>query len=488
MVFLKKTKNIQWLIASAMIALTIALGYFTQQSEFPKIIVYYSLFFGLYIGAYISFENNILNHNRFCASSADSPLLGLGAGEGKCTKPIMVQYKIPGNNKLDKYIGLAILLRLILVFALPNLSNDVYRFIWDGRLLVQGHNPFDHLPVYYLENGNAVEGITRELFEAYGSKNFFTVYPPVAQAQFASACWLFPKSIYWSSVVMKLWLFLFELGSIFLIIKLLKHFKLPKKNVLLYALNPLIIFEITGNLHFEGAMVFFLLLAMWLLVKNKINLSAIAFALSICSKLLTLLFLPFLIKKIGWGRSTRYFIITGAATVLFFLPIVNATFISNFGDSLNLYFQKLEYNASLYYLFRWIGFQVSGYNQIAQVGPALGALAVLGILGMALYKVSEASKASDTLASLPGNWLFAICLYLFCTTTMHPWYTALPIVLCVFTKYRFPIVWSYLIFWTYINYGYVPYRENLWVVGMEYLIVFAWLLWERKRYVGKMVF
>ena len=35
---------------------------------------------------------SILNHNRFCASRVGAPLLGLGAGEGKCTKPIMVQY------------------------------------------------------------------------------------------------------------------------------------------------------------------------------------------------------------------------------------------------------------------------------------------------------------------------------------------------------------------------------------------------------------
>ncbi|MEZ4934086.1 MAG: hypothetical protein R2788_18425 [Saprospiraceae bacterium] len=333
-----------------------------------------------------------------------------------------------------------------------------------------------------MENETGVQGVSKELFAAFGSKNFFTVYPPIAQAQFASGCWLFPDSIYWSTVIMKSWLFLFETGSILLIIKLLSHLKLPLSNVLLYALNPLIVFEITGNLHFEGAMIFFLLLAIWLLIKTKWDWSAIAFAFSICSKLLTLMFLPFLIKKLGWKISVRYFFITGITCVLLFWPIINTHFITNFADSLGLYFHKLEFNASFYYLLRWIGFHLTGFNQIAIIGPLLGGGALGGILYLAFAKQKWFNK-NDSLINwgkLIEYWLFAICLYLFCTTTMHPWYVALPICLCVFTNYRFPIVWSYFIFWTYINYSYPIYEENLWVVGIEYAAVFIWMVWEYK--------
>ncbi|MEO1260954.1 MAG: hypothetical protein AAFZ15_19295, partial [Bacteroidota bacterium] len=341
-------------------------------------------------------------------------------------------------------------------------------------------NPFDHLPMYYLENDVQVKGITHELFKAYDSKNFYTVYPPVAQAQFGSACWVFPESIYWSSVFMKLWLFVFETGSIYLIYRLLTHFDMPVRNTLLYALNPLIVFEIVGNLHFEGAMIFFLMLAVYLLVKNKWSLSAMAFALSICSKLLTLMFLPFFIKKMGWVKSFKYCLIVGMSCILLFIPIVNADFLSNFSDSLNLYFQKLEFNASLYYFFRWIGFKIYGYNKIAFIGPALAVMAGLFILFLAFY---VQKKWSDKITEIDWPlmfkfWLFSICAYLFCTTTMHPWYVCLPVALCVFTNYRFPIIWSYLIFFTYINYSYVPYQENLWVVGLEYVLLFAWLIGE----------
>jgi alpha-1,6-mannosyltransferase len=469
-------KNAHWFTGLAMVALTAGLGYFVQQHEFWKIMGFYVPLFAFYI--------------------------------------LAVQ-KTDGGSRLRFFVAVAILLRLLLVFSLPNLSNDVYRFIWDGRLLVQGYNPFDHLPAYYLGGGESVPGIGRVLFEAYGAKNFYTVYPPVAQVQFASAVWLFPKSILGASIVMKLWLFASEVASIFLIIKLLKRFRLPARNVLLYALNPLIIVEITGNLHFEGAMIFFLLLALWLLVKcrpqtancqlptaNCLSLSAAAFAFSICSKLLTVLFLPFFIKYFinsgrvrnpagvrstwtGWRISILYFTITGAITVLLFLPIVNATFPANFGGSLNLYFQKLEYNASLYYLLRWVGYHIFGYNLIASIGPGLGMLAMAGILWMAFFKKQPAAGLVFFEKKLPELWLFAITLYLLCTTTMHPWYLALPLVLCVFTRWRFPVVWSGLIFLTYVNYSYEPYRENLWVVALEYGVVAIWFLGEWKSKAGK---
>ena len=442
-------KNI--LITIILFGLTYLLGYQVTQHEFWKIITLYIAFFLGYIH-------------------------------------IASQCTAPDSQSLKFWIIVAILCRLILLFSLPNLSNDVYRFIWDGRLLVNGYNPFDHLPLYYLENNINVPGINMALFEAFDSKNFYTVYPPVAQAQFGSAVWLFPESVVGASIVMKLWLLVFEIGSILLIINLLEKFNLPKRNVLWYALNPLIIFEITGNLHFEGAMIFFLLLAVWLLIKCKtpavscLFFSAIAFALSICSKLLTILFLPFFIKILGWKKAVAYCLLTGLFTVLFFVPIINETFLINFGESLNLYFQKLEFNASLYYVMRWIGFQFSGYNQIAFIGPLLGLVAMLGVLWMAFRGVfiySEESKISEK--RMIEYWLFSICLYLFCTTTMHPWYVAMPVALCVFTKWRFPIIWSGLIFLTYINYSYEPYFENLWVVALEYTIVFGWLIWEWKE-------
>jgi hypothetical protein len=407
------------------IACLIGISFFTERSDFYPLIALYGTGFGLSILAY--------------RNANDRPTLLF-------------------------FIGIAIVSRFVLLFSFPNLSDDIFRFIWDGKLWHSGINPFDALPSDYAKNGFP-DGLNTELYDQLNSKNYFTIYPPVAQSTFYIAT--FTDSFWWNVVIMKSFLFLAELGTIILLYQLI-----PNKKILLYALNPLIIIEIMGNLHFEGVMIFFLLFSFYLLIKEKNNLSAIAFALSIASKLLPLMFLPFLIHQLGWRKSTQYFVIVGSVTLALFYPLLGSFFIENFGNSLNLYFQKFEFNASLYYALRWIGFKISGFNLIQILGPILAAIVGTTILAKAIK-----NKNID-LNDLPKQWLFAITLYLFCTTTVHPWYTALPIVLCLFTNFRYPILWSAVIFLTYINYSYVEYFENLWVVGMEYILVFGYLAWE----------
>ena len=469
-------------IGIVLISLVYALGYETARSDFPQLIILYGAFFLIYVGIF------------------------------HFTKT---------QTTLSFFVNVGILLRFLLIFTIPNFSDDLYRFIWDGRLLTQGINPFDHLPTYYIENNVAISGLTTELYQQLNSPNYFTIYPPVNQAIFAVAAWLFPNSIWGSSLVMKSCLFLFEVGSILLIIQLLYYVKLPTKNVLLYALNPLIIIEIMGNIHFEGAMIFFLLLAIWLIaIKKRWVLSAIAFALSVASKLLPLMFLPLLVRRIGnkrlstsppptpsrggedsgntkflnqsmkfislvknrivlkdwfaldWKKIIAYFSIIGITLITLFIPLINGVFLTNFGDSLNLYFQKFEFNGSLYYFFRWIGFQVKGYNIIGTLGPVLALSALTGIILITLLE-----QKTDW-SKLFERMLFAVCCYLFCSATVHPWYVAMPIVFCLFTRFRFPILWSGLIFLTYINYSYGEYVENLWMVGVEYTLVFGYLIYE----------
>jgi len=413
----------------------IGLGFFTEQNEFYKILGFYTPMFFAY-GWLVFYRKKAIEKPE---------IIGL--------------------------LSLAVFVRFLLLFAFPFLSDDVFRFIWDGRLWHHGINPFNHLPTHFLEVGNQVEGLDNSLFQQLNSPEYFTIYPPVNQLVFYVSTLLFPTSIWWSSFMMKVFLFASEVGTIFLLPKVLEKYKIPIKNALIYVLNPLIIIEVCGNLHFEGMMVFFLLLAIYLMQKQQFNLSAIAFALSIASKLLPLIFLPFFIKKIGFKRAFQYGVIVAISLVLFYIPILNETFINNFSNSLNLYFQKFEFNASVYYFARWIGYQKVGWNLIAEIGPGLAIASFSTILFISFFK----TKKSDI---LPAKWLWAIMIYLMFTTTIHPWYVSLPLFLCCFSNFRFPVIWSALICLTYINYSYGDYFENLWVVGIEYLLVFGMMIWE----------
>lgn len=365
-----------------------------------------------------------------------------------------------------------IVMRAVLLFAFPNLSDDIYRFVWDGRLIANGLNPFDRLPSDYIKEAIQVPGLTADLYANLNSPDYYTVYPPVAQAIFWLACTLAPNSVAGSALVMKVILLAAETGTLILLLRLLKHFELPLSRVLIYALNPLIVIEIAGNLHFEGLMVFFLMLAFYWLVRGRDLPAVAAMTLSIATKLLPLLFFPLLIRRLGWKRALVFFSLTGLLVLLSFAPLLSTVFVNNFGASLNLYFRQFEFNASLYYVAREIGADYSGQNLIRYIGPALAALTALVVLLKALFE----RRASWQ--TLPVAALFAISIYLLFATTVHPWYLTLPLVWCLFTRWRYPIVWTALIFLTYAGYGPDGYHEPYGLVAVEYAGVLAWLLWE----------
>ncbi len=381
-----------------------------------------------------------------------------------------------GTEGIRYWLALGILLRLVLIFAFPRLSDDVYRFIWDGQLVASGENPFAHLPAYYLEAGQAVRGLSPELYDHLNSPAYYSIYPPVAQVVFTVAAWLSPGSWYGAAVVMKVFLLAAELGTLFLLLQLLRTFSLPAGRALYYWLNPLILVELIGNLHFEGVMICFLLLALYLLTRGQYGGAAGAMALSVATKLLPLMLLPFLLWRL-WGKPYRVFFLTfGAVTLLLFLPLLaGAGVVDGFGDSLDLYFRKFEFNASLYYVLRAYGYYEIGWNQIARFGPQLAKLAAAAILILAYL-----DERTDW-RSLPGRWFGAFVLYLLCATTVHPWYLAVPLVLGCFTPWRFPLWWSFFIMLTYTTYLEEPYRENLWLVGAEYLAVAGIFLYEWYR-------
>jgi hypothetical protein len=428
------------------------------------------------------------------------------------------------NTRLWWLVGLGIALRLVLAFGFPLLSDDVYRFIWDGYLIMDGQNPFAELPAYYLEAGNEVSGLSQELFDRLNSPDYYTIYPPVAQSVFTLAVWVSPGSWQGAAVVMKLFLLACELGSLWLLWLLFsartqdakkveetllytspsepspfsqgegqgerRQSPLPRTNLLFYWLNPLVIIEVMGNLHFEGAMVFFLLLAYYLLQRSRLIAGAVAMAASVASKLLPLMLLPLLIRRLWsgplrawWASGKRFYVFSlafGIACLLFFAPLLlSPGFLEGFQSSLELYQKKFEFNASFYYVARAVGYLQVGWNLIATIGPSLAKASAAGILLMALL-----DKRRDW-ASLPEGWLWAFVLYLLCATTVHPWYLSVPIVLSCFTRWRFPLVWSFLIMLTYVSYVTEPYRELLWLVGVEYVVVIGFAVWEwRRRSVG----
>lgn len=383
-------------------------------------------------------------------------------------------------------VGTAILFRLVFLFTIPNLSQDFYRFIWDGRMLLEGFNPYISLPETFINERNFPVDQAVDLYAGMGPLNgsHYTNYPPVNQLSFFIAALFSSKSILGAAVVLRLQIILADIGIIYFGKKILDTLNISNHHIFLYALNPFIIIEMTGNLHFEPVMLFFLLWSFYLLFQKKWIWAAILLGLSISVKLIPLLFIPLCFQRFqnkgninikGTLRFISFAIIVIATNVLLFLPFLSPKLISSYTNSVGLWFRNFEFNASIYYIAREIGYLFRGWNEIAIIGKIIPVLTITFLVIITFFRKNKTPQQLLTAC------LFGLSFYYFTTTTMHPWYLATLLLLSVFTKYRFPLVWSVVMILSYQAYANEPWKENLWFVGLEYMIVYGFLFFELSK-------
>lgn len=379
------------------------------------------------------------------------------------------------DQTLKKWLWASIFFRFIFLFSTPTLSDDYARFVWDGRLLSAGYNPYLYLPTQILnEPWASAIGLTPTLFEQLNSPQYFTVYPPLNQMIFAMTTWLSGGDFGFNLVFLRIVIILAEIGTMLYLLPSLSAKIFPHspryKASLVYGLNPLVIAELTGNLHFEAVTLFFILSTVLLFYQKRPHLSAIALAAGAGVKLLPLIFVPLLAYRLGGLRAVRYMVIVGATTAVVWWPFFSLDLGQNVWKSLDLYFQKFEFNASFYYLFRQVGYWLKGYNIIETLGPLLSFLSLGGIIWLATKH-----------GLLSQKMLLTLTLYFLLATTVHPWYITTLVALGALTHRWYPVVWSALLPLTYVAYGAVPYQENLWLLWVEYLIVLGVLIYEQQR-------
>ena len=368
-------------------------------------------------------------------------------------------------------------------------------------MLLNGFNPYLSLPETFIQLNLQPIAEASTLYDGMGELNgsHYTNYPPLNQFCFFIAALFASKSVFGSVIVLRVLIILADIGILYFGKKLLERLNLPVKNIFWYLLNPFVIIEMTGNLHFEPVMLFFLVWALYKLHEKRWVFAAILIACSVSVKLIPLLFLPLFFQwfiyqenngkeiKNSEGHKTvilpkfslfklaklsLFYIIILTITILLFLPFYTPEFIGNYASSVSLWFRDFEFNASFYYLFREIGYLFSGYNEIAFIGKITPVLTVLFLLYLTFF------RRNKTFIQLITFMLLGLCFYYFTATTVHPWYLATPLILCVFTKYKFPIIWSLVIILAYQAYTNNPYQENLWFVFIEYLMVFSFLVYE----------
>ena len=367
------------------------------------------------------------------------------------------------------WVGLGF--RLIPLLAVPSLSDDYFRFIWDGNLLLKGINPFRYLPSELI-NSDGFDSL-KELYTGMNSPEYYSVYPPVLQWVFGLAAVIAGPSILGNLVIFRLVLIAAEVLSFKLLVRLSPMLNLPVSIAFWYFLNPLVVIEIVGNIHFEGLLIPGILLMVLGLKANNFKNSMVGFLGGVGAKLLPLYFIPFLLfstPKRHWFKWIGFSAIGFAVMCLPFF--YSLELIQNFLTSVKLYFKTFEFNPGIYGLIKHLGSAWVGYNPIHIVGPILGVLVWVVAIVVSYFKRNTPEKVM----------FWVLLTHVGLASIVHPWYIIPVLLTGILNGYFFPVLWGGLVFLSYHAYTVEGVVEHQWVIALEYLLVFLFMLFEIIRH------
>ncbi len=369
-----------------------------------------------------------------------------------------------------------ILFRIVLLFSEPNLSQDYLRFIWDGALVNLGHNPYLLTPDSIMEAGNIAIPNKEYLHEGMGalSARNYSNYPPINQLLFALSTWIGGKTVLGAIISMRSLIILSDIGVYYFGKKLLRHQNRSPHLIFWYFLNPLIIIELTGNLHFEGVMLFFFVWSLYLLSNNKRVLGGVVFALSILVKLIPLMFLPLFLSFFGLKKSILFYAAVLTTVLLCSLPFYSPEFVSNYSHTVGLWFSNFEFNAGFFNLVKEVAV-VSGAKawKVIKIYGRFIPILVLLLVSLFMY-----INKKQQLHSLLLSMLWILSAYYLLTPTVHPWYIVFLVLLSLFSDFKFPLIWSVVVVLSYSAYGQDGFEENYVLLTIEYFILYSILLYE----------
>ncbi len=316
-----------------------------NNSRRPVIIL---LLAGVSVGAYLglALAGDLRQHiGWYLAVFAGLTLLMLAAWRVVCRDP----------GSLRWAIGAALVFRIVAAIGEPALSDDVYRYIWDGRVQVHGVHPYRYAP-----SDPALADLRDESWTHINHPELETIYPPAAQMVF-----LLLASFGAGPVGMKLFLGLVDFGVVLATGRLLRCAGLPRERLILYAWNPLAVLETAGSGHIEPLGILLVLLAAAWIIKRRTWLSTMALAASIQVKLLPLVLVPGHLRRGGRVAAVLLPVVVIGLALPYALtgPVV--------GAGLYAYAERWEHNAFAFAGLQWVMEQI---DTASYLKPAIGAL------------------------------------------------------------------------------------------------------------------
>ena len=224
-----------------------------------------------------------------------------------------VAWRAPsGRATLVIVFAFAALFRLSVLPFEPRLSDDMYRYVWDGRVQAEGINPYRHIPA-----DPALARLRDEaIYPKINRRDYApTIYPPAAQVVFLAVTRV-SESITW----VKAAFVAFEAVGVWAVVALLASFGLPRGRVLLFAWHPLLVWEIASSGHLDALMICLVCLALLARRRGRDGVAGFVLACAALTKFFPLVLAPALYRRWGW-RMPAAFAVTFAAAYVPYLSV-----------------------------------------------------------------------------------------------------------------------------------------------------------------------
>ncbi len=365
---------------------------------------------------------------------------------------LWIMKKWHGKNMLIAVLFLALIVRLFTIIQFPT-NSDINRYVWEGEIQVAGYNPFIFSP-----ESSKLEHLRNQNWKDINHKSMPAIYLPFAQMLFKAGAAISPTHHFF-----KIMLVFFDVGTIFLLLLMIRATSLDCREIVLYALNPLTIIYIAGEGHLESILVFWIVLSLYGWKQKKYWLMYLAIGFALMTKPTPIIFLPLLLEY----KNLKYspFLILPMTLMLPYWD-AEASFLSSFG----LFISNYYYNGFFIYIVE----SITGSLPASWVAMLIAA----SLCGFVFFLTPDRTRSV---------FLVSAILLVF-TPTFHPWYlllitpflvfyTSIPWLILHLTV--LPLIFSFHPA-SWVNYAF--WHNKYLLQSIEYLPFIAAGLWCFGRY------
>ncbi len=309
-------------------------------------------------------------------------------------------------NKKEKIILIltfSIIIRICFFSFEP--SDDVNRYLFEGKVVAAGTNPYVFSPNDLI---NSDIQINDPYFDNINHKENPAAYPPMMILIFS-----FFALFFYSPWAIKLLLIFTDLILIYYIIKILAFKNMNIRWSLLYALNPLILFAIAGHSHFESIQIMFLTLSLYYYINKKYKLMFLTLGMAFQVKYVAIIILPLFINRDNYRYAALFLI----PALLFYLPFIDSNALlenKSLFYSIIKFGEEYAYNGSIHALLRFF------LNDMGTATFICKTLLIFTLLfGLIFFHPERKTIYSDN--PIPGSLFLFTALIVF-APTIHYWY------------------------------------------------------------------